>query len=279
MVEFAGASVIFFLLVFSILEIARYMAIRGILTKAAQTSLSYAQKTDALHLDLRPCSNIGTPGEIAYCNARRREFEIEVDRLNLVARNIVLGTFVGDANSNRAAELEPFLLTNPFHPALPSDVGFVRAGERAVSSATNSIIDHPTAPFGSLGTTRWMTYEQTQPYIIQVRARVHRILPWPFVPATFTIAATAIGYPEIPKTTHVPPAMGLPLPPLAIPTASPSPTPQPTPTPTPPTGPTPNPTESPTASPTPPPGAPTETPTPLETPTPVPSPTLTDTDQ
>ena len=218
MVEFALCFVVFLMFVFATLEIARYMAIRGLLTKSAAVALSQAQKSALMHLDLRECAG-GTLPERVYCNSRKDDFYLEREAISEAATRIATSAFISTAGG--AAVLDKYRMVDPLGLDQNLDTMILRPLEKAFQVSDDTPVEHSTAPLGTSPTEPWVKILSDSEIEIRMRARITPLAPWPFLPSSFVIEATTRGYAEMPKTTHIPPAMGLPIPPLPTTTTLP----------------------------------------------------------
>jgi Flp pilus assembly protein TadG len=197
MLQLAVVLPIFLLLVLGVMDLARYMTIQALLTRASQAALGVATKItdfDKRYDKLTPSD----PEYQAFVKARNAAMA--------VAENTALNTMLSDCNTPSSARLlcanaldvfqsiDP-LSGSPYSVSHTSDVAVLRPGEAVKfvdSHSSESVVDHPTVkPGASVLSPRKLM--ESEPIVVEMRAEVDMFLPL-FGPMTVT--ARAAGYRE-----------------------------------------------------------------------------------
>lgn len=233
LVEFSLAIVIVLMAVFGLIEVSRYALVKSLLIKGAQQGLNFAQKVDALQNDIRLCEDTSCADYRAMLDARNQVAEI--------ATTIPLQVLDHSDNVNSFARLATFTQSYDLKngsvssPTMVSNVLVLRPGEIARNDS-NQILRHPSlCPKNDTGcpisSTKikdddsWRQILDKYDYEVHVGAHIKPILGFAVNFGDIYVEAVARGLRETPKTTRIPPKMGLPIPPnIPVPTVPPTPT-------------------------------------------------------
>lgn len=238
----AGASLLQFALVFPILmlfavgfiDLARVLAIRGVLTKGAQDGLAVAMTVPNLDVDIKdlPTSDVEYS---RYLEARRRVIA--------AATGLPLGTLLTNSGTPSSARLLSFTYADPNSAGPPSmtvfDGAMLRPGERVqiTGSTPPRYVGHGTVipdPSGNPPPQPQAMLMAREPILVELHAEVDFFLPF-F--DNIVVSGSASGFREkIPRgpfldVTGVEPSET----PTPVPTDTPIPGPTPTAEPPPPT--------------------------------------------
>lgn len=252
MLEMAIVSVIFFLLIFSLLDLMRYMAIRATLVRGAQAGLTMAQQIAGFEEDVRT-QPLGSTAMTNVKAARRAAIDAAttIPLSFLLDPSGVAGSFAKLTNfenhtfynnaggvwsvyQDPAVEMAAVLRPGDY----ACDVGASGAGGCAGGSP--KLLCHPTLvdPGGNCPATAsvpamtilksWNEVLQNNPLVVKMRAEITPLMSWVWAGETWLIESTEIGFREPIRDAQVLPDMNIPvrpiLPPPPIPPAAPPPT-------------------------------------------------------
>jgi hypothetical protein len=211
MVEFCIVAGLLVLFIFSIIDISRYVAIRALLTRGAESGVLLAQRMGDINVDLRGIDR-SDPKYQAFLAARRKVIQ--------TATALPLSSLVAPSGIPFATQLRSFSNVDPTAdgpaPAVQLDGAIIRPGEEAQIATSGEVIKHPTlcppnsgCPYGDLSTSDgWAHVLENNPFVVQLQVKFTPILP--IFGNQIIVDADSVGMFNMPQDSIFPPSGALP---------------------------------------------------------------------
>jgi len=252
MLEMALVSVVFFLLIFSLLDLMRYIAIKASLVRGAQAGLTLAQQISGFEQDVRR-QPLGSPPMNNLSTARRSIIDAATTGplSFLIEPSTAVDSFAKLTNfENQVPYGNVGAVWSTYRDPLDEMAAVIRPGEYACDEGASGpggcgggsavFLCHPTKvdPNGNCPPTvavpavtsiePWASLLSEHVLMVKLRAEVKPLMSWAWPGQTWVVESTELGFREPIRNSRILPDMNIPvrpiLPPPPTPTAAPPPT-------------------------------------------------------